>query len=209
MLNMENKKYYVLIPLIIIIITGSFYLWKNKLKTNNINNNTEIQPSLVVDNQVKTDSVKNKDPNIVEYEKSLNIWNKLKKQYNDSYTYESSFQSYSGYRNNTKIEVKNGIPVFRSYEEFMFQGPNDIKKLDSFVENTKNLNSNQKGVLAITIDEIYQQCINNYLNVDPKVNNISFKVDSNGIMTYCGYTPENCMDDCNKSVKIEKLEWLK
>ncbi len=206
---MGNKKYYVLVLLIIIIIVGIFYLRQNKLKINN-SNNTEIKPPVAVDNQFKTDIVKNKDPNIVNYEKSLNVWNELKKQNSNSYTYETSFTSWTGYTNKTIISIINGVPISRSYEEFIYRGPDSkVEKLDSFVEDSSNLNSNDKGVKAVNIEEIYKQCISDYLKVDPKVNEISFEVDSNGIMSYCGYIPKNCMDDCDKSVRIENFKWTK
>jgi hypothetical protein len=184
---MRNRKFIVFIIIIIVIISGSIYLSVGK------------------------------SVNYLEYFKSLQTWNTLKKENNNSYSYISSYQSWTGNYSNTKIEVKNGIPISRNYEtgvmEYNISDNNkvDIKntKNDTYSENQSNLGTHKSGFSAITIDDIYKKCITSMLKVSILNNTINFELDKNGLISSCGYTPKNCQDDCFRGIEISNFQWIK
>lgn len=143
------------------------------------------------------------------YTESINAWNVLKTNNGNSYTYQTTVVSFTGFGSITELTVINNIVTSRIYEEFninQMTGERDI--IDSYIETAANLGSNTKGASPLTIDQLYTSCAADYLIVDENENTIYFETATNGIMTLCGFFPNNCADDCFEGITINAFDWL-
>jgi len=142
------------------------------------------------------------------FDSSLEKWEILKKKKGNSYVYETSFSSWTGYRTITKIIVFNGKVVKRTFEEYKTD-PNTGELLftDSYTEENENVGLNDKGAVPATIDELYASCSGRYLLVDEKSNTIYFDTNEEGILSLCGFYPDMCMDDCFQGFRIDSFSW--
>ncbi|MEM7106388.1 MAG: hypothetical protein AAF502_24890 [Bacteroidota bacterium] len=148
------------------------------------------------------------------YMESLGAWEKLKAENGNSYVYRISYASWVGYHNYTEISVRNGKIVSRKYEEFspgkmVDEDGNSVKNPDdiTYVENQDQINSNSQGFHAVLFEELYKSCGKDYIIEDPQWNSISFDTNEEGIMTLCGYTPNNCADDCFRGLYVSEFSW--
>jgi hypothetical protein len=143
------------------------------------------------------------------FDESYSKWNALKKENDNSYIYQTSQISWTGFGSVTELRIEKGVIKERNYAEYMeYWTPSRRKIIDSYSENYTNLGSHEKGADLLTIDDLYNSCSNNYLTVDTDNNTLYFKTTTNGLMTSCGYVPNNCMDDCFFGVTIMSFEWL-
>lgn len=146
----------------------------------------------------------------IPFNESLNHWNELKKTNGDSYIYETTFVSWTGYGETTELTIENDIVVSRKYEGFVIDGASGQKEItDSYIELSSDLGSNNYGAEPRTIDELYQTCLKDILVADERNNTIYFETAANGLMTLCGYRPKNCADDCLFRVSIDAFAWIK
>lgn len=143
------------------------------------------------------------------YTESIDAWNALKNDNGTSYRYQTDFISFTGFGSTTELTVINNIVTSRIYEEFStneMTGEREI--IDSYTETTANLGSNPKGATPLTIDQLYTTCAADYLVVDENENTIYFETATNGLMTLCGFFPNNCADDCFEGITISAFDWL-
>lgn len=150
----------------------------------------------------------NKTTYLVNYKKSLNTWNELKAENGNSYTYKTTFISWVGGGSTTELKVENGKVTGRNYQQFIIDNAGQRTVIDSYTETELEVGTHEKGARPLTIDQLYSSCIGEYLVVDDKTNTIYFETDANGIMTSCGFVPDNCADDCFSGVTINGLNWL-
>lgn len=207
---MKNKKTLHIIALIIIIICEGFFIWNNKLVEKTEEEKEEYN--------LKKETLEVSKINIKNYKESLKEWGELKEQKGNSYFYQASFSSSEGcYGQETKITVKDGVPIAREYKEStceILKDPltlnitREEKILEQYSEDASNLGTNEKGSQAVTIDFLYKECKGN-LGVSSKKNETYFEADEEGIIKYCGYVPRNCADDCYEGVLIDYFEWIK
>jgi len=149
-----------------------------------------------------------KGANTVSYGESFLKWLDVKEKHNDSYRYSRSFSSVEGqFGFKTTITVKEGKVTERSYEQYDYSD-NKQKITDQWTEQDTTIGSHKEGFSARTIDDLYMDCNSKYLWVDPQKNTILFEVKNEGLLSTCGYVPNNCADDCFEGITIENLEWL-
>ena len=147
---------------------------------------------------------------------SLDSWKNLKESNNDSYSYTVSSRSVFGSGTNTTITVLDGKVTSRVYESYTLYNENTGHYLgfdnriilEAFSEEKTTLGTHTSGAPALTIDELYNTCLNDYLSVDAQDNHITFNYDSNNIIENCYYVPDGCMDDCAVGVSLSNFEWL-
>lgn len=140
-----------------------------------------------------------------DYKESSQRWRYLKNRNQNSYEYTVELSSWIGYHSFTKITVLNGQIIGREFSE----NSNDLNNLVTvYKEDHLNINTHTEGFKAVTFDEIYQQCLSNYLQVDEKSNQIYFSVDDTNILKSCGYISYDCADDCFVGVNISSFKWI-
>lgn len=153
--------------------------------------------------------------NIKAYNTNLENWKHLKLISGASYVYEISTASFSGHGSTTQITVQNDIVVSRTYESYSIYDENNTylgyeNRLitSSYTENSETLGTNTDGASPLTIDELYNTCLSDYLSVDPDTNTITFNVNDFNIISNCYYVPDGCQDDCKFGITITNFQWL-
>jgi len=132
-----------------------------------------------------------------DYNSSLEEWNMLKDQNNNSYTYTVSTSSWTGFGTNTVLTIQNGVVISRVFEAYQLDETKGSTIItDSYFETSETLNTNENGFATRTIDDLYDTCIEDYLSVNKKDNTIFFETDDTGIISQCGFVPDDCADDC-------------
>ena len=138
-----------------------------------------------------------KGENGLPYKKSLNKWADLKKLNGNSYKYQTTFLSWTGFGNTTELKIVDGKVIARIYHEFCTDNKTGKRILiDSYTENENSIGNHEKGASPLTIDELYNSCAANYLIVDDKKNTVYFETSVNGLMTLCGFVPDGGADEC-------------
>lgn len=145
----------------------------------------------------------------ISYTQSIEAWNALKVNNGTSYKYQTDFISFTGFGSTTELTVINNVVTSRVYQEFTtdeITGERDI--IDSYTETASQLGSNSKGAPPLTIDQLYTTCAADYLVVDETENTLYFQTATNGLMTLCGFFPNNCADDCYEGITISAFDWV-
>lgn len=144
------------------------------------------------------------------YTESLKEWNTLKTSHGASYSYETTFTSWTGFKKSTVISVEDGKVTGRSYREYRMNGNSgEYHLIDSYDERNTSLDTHTKGASPLTIDELYENCAEEYLTANSQNNTIYFETIPSGIMSMCGYTENSCVDDCYSGIRLTGFEWLK
>lgn len=158
---------------------------------------------------ISCDKDDNKSSLITDFNISKVNWEELKSINGNSYTYQTTFSSWTGFGAMTELKIRDGIVISRLYEEFQINSANGQKEiLNSYLEGESNLGSNEKGAEILTIDQLYDSCIGEYLTAGMKNNTLYFEAEWDGIMSLCGYVPNGCADDCFSGVRINSLIWI-
>ena len=145
----------------------------------------------------------------INYKESFAKWNELKKTNGNSYTYQATFSSWTGFGSITEFRIENGKVVSRTYQEFSINDTTGHKETrDIYTETVDDLNSHERGVTPLTIDELYDSCAKDYLIADTDENTLYFNTELNGTMNLCGYVPNNCADDCYHGIRINSFQWI-
>ncbi|MEM9820078.1 MAG: hypothetical protein AAF985_03365 [Bacteroidota bacterium] len=145
------------------------------------------------------------------FNKSFQTWQQLKKDHNNTYQYEVSIASWVGYRSTTKIVVRNGQVISRSFSENQLSENGRYYSEEMtlvYTEDKSTINSHNNGAEGLTIDQVYEQCGTKSLQVSEVDNKLFFKTDKAGVIESCGSTMKNCMDDCSMGVYIANFQWM-
>lgn len=141
-----------------------------------------------------------KESGNLNYDQSYNAWSSYKKSINNSYSYTSSYGSFTGIGTQITIKVSNGSIVSRDFLE-----QNSIAVIKQWHEDQGSLGSHPEGGDLMTIDDVYAKAKNLWLKADPKINTIYFETKNNGLISTCGYYPNNCADDCFTGINITSI----
>jgi len=143
------------------------------------------------------------------YNESLAQWTKLKNLNGNSYIYQTTFVSWTGFGSITELKIEEGLVTSRAYQEFKTNETNGQREIiDSYTETKNNLGSHEKGANPLTIDDLYNSCASEYLTVDIENNTLYFETELDGLMTLCGFVPDGCMDDCLSGISINSFKWI-
>lgn len=143
------------------------------------------------------------------FNESYSKWTDLKKENGNSYIYQTTQISWTGSGSTTELRVENGVITERNYEEYReYWNISQREIVDSYSETNTDLGSHEKGADLLTIDDLYNSCASDFLIVDPENNTLYFETDIKGLMTTCGFVPNNCADDCFYGVTINSFIWL-
>ena len=143
------------------------------------------------------------------YEESLNKWTDLKNDNGRSYIYQTDIISFTGSGSTTEIKVINNSVVSRVHQSFTINSETGERTItNTYSENEAALGTNEEGAAPLTIDELYDSCASDYLVVDQENNTIYLQTEVNGLLTLCGFVPNNCADDCYNGVSIKAFDWI-
>ncbi|MBD0724496.1 hypothetical protein B6A10_04820 [Flavobacterium sp. L1I52] len=144
-----------------------------------------------------------------DFEKSKSAWLDFKASSNNSYQYVvsgSSFVLPSHWE--ITITVSNGIVIRRDFT--YINAPESISEEEkNWTENENEINTHSSFIAAspITLDEIYTKAEKDWL-IKRKNTSTYFETENNGLISTCGYTEKNCMDDCFIGIKIKSITSL-
>lgn len=144
----------------------------------------------------------------ISYTESSEDWDSLKIANGNSYMYQTTFTSFSGLSSTTEVQVTNGVVTSRLYVEYQANENGGKNLTDSYTETSTTIGTHEKGAGVLTIDDLYNSCASEYLVVDKTNNTIYFETEINGLMTMCGYLPNNCADDCYVGFSISSFDWV-
>jgi len=150
-----------------------------------------------------------KGENGLSYNESLNKWTELKKDNGNSYIYQTTFLSWTGFGRTTELKIIEGKVTSRIYQEFSTDEQTGERVItDSYTENENDLGNHEKGAIPLTIDELYSSCAGDYLIVDEEKNTLYFETEINGLVALCGFVPDGCVDDCFQGISIDSFDWI-
>jgi len=136
-----------------------------------------------------------------DFNESFAAWQKLKNLYGASYSYTVNFNSWSGFKSKTTIEVVNNVVASRRYSAWNLKG----KQINSISETRDNLGRHPEGARPRLIEDLYNKCEQTVLNKSLAKNYIYFTRHADGIMKTCVYVPKGCADDCAQGVNIGEI----
>lgn len=140
------------------------------------------------------------------FDKSYETWLAFKTSANNSYRYKVYFGSWTGSSSETELIIKAGKVVGRTYlAKNIDPSTNKVVVYEEWTEDLSSLNTHSNGYLTLTMDEIYQKAKTEWLikREDAKV---SLETKNNGMISACGYVPDNCADDCFNGISITLIE---
>lgn len=141
-----------------------------------------------------------------DFEKSYHKWLEFKKTTGNTYQYQTVFVSWVGYAAYTTISVSNGTVIKRSFHTVYmpdYNGP--VLPDGNWVEEAGEINTHP-GTAQI-LDEIYAECLNNWLKKRDDVTTY-FEAKNNGLISSCGYVSKNCADDCFRGISISYIRTI-
>ncbi len=141
-------------------------------------------------------------------QKSAELWQTVKEENGNSYTYQVTFTSWTGAGHITTLQITEGIVTSRKYQESNTNETDGTTEItDIYTETAENIGRDTRGAKPVSIDQLYTSCAQEYLQVDPKENTIYLETAANGLLSLCGFVPNNCEDDCFSGIRINSLTW--
>ena len=146
-----------------------------------------------------------------DFKKSYNAWLSFKSTTGDSYRYMVTGGSWTGFGWQTVISVKEGKVTERYYKLTPPPGSTatiPAEKLEWTETDTEiNTHTDSPAAEAITLDQVYEKARTVWL-LKRKDATTYFEVKNNGLISSCGYTVNNCMDDCFTGIGIAYIQPL-
>lgn len=140
-----------------------------------------------------------------DFNASFKAWKKFKSSVNNSYQYTVVSGSWTGFGNETTIDVKNGKVIQRTYTATTMDGATGVKKIvEQWTEDLTTLNVHNNGAAALTLDEIYMKAETEWL-VNIKNADTYLETKNQGMISMAGYVPKGCMDDCFTGITISSI----
>jgi hypothetical protein len=169
-----------------------------------------------------------------DFDKSYNAFQKLKKETNNTYRYQTNIHSfYDGISREYTFEIVKGVVTKRSFKfteignikrpeigwteesaRLAFKATdytdeaiaNLISKLE-WVEEKDQLGTMEAPLNIWTLDQVYDKAKEEWL-IKRANAQIYFETNNNGLISLAGYISNGCQDDCFTGIKIIKVEKL-
>jgi hypothetical protein len=132
-----------------------------------------------------------------ELDRSYDRWRAAAEQH-DEYEYTRSLTSWTGYRMETRVTVRDDQVIGRAFED---------NEGASWVETGAEIGTHNDGFRAATLDELYDQCASEVLAQDPALHEIILDYDDRGFLEQCTYRRYSCEDDCLDGIRIDSLQF--
>ncbi|MCW3466995.1 hypothetical protein [Chitinophaga nivalis] len=141
-----------------------------------------------------------------DFNKSFDAWINFKASAGNAYRYGIQSSSWTGHSSVTTITVKGGKIVQRSYiAKGIHPTTKEIVILAEWKEEGSQLGTHDAGYPLRTLDEIYQEAKDNWLQKRDNADTY-FEAKNNGMISSCGYVENNCADDCFMGISISFIE---
>ncbi|MBO9730256.1 MAG: hypothetical protein J7623_16570 [Chitinophaga sp.] len=141
-----------------------------------------------------------------DFNRSYDAWAGFKAASGNSYRYTVSSASWTGFSTETTITVKEGKVVQRAYIAKAVDRTNPpIRIVEEWTENAAQLGSHANGYALRTLDDIYREAKDDWLQKRGNVKTY-FEATNNGMISSCGYVENGCMDDCFRGITIRSIE---
>lgn len=144
-----------------------------------------------------------------DYTRSYNEWLSFKETTGNTYSYMVTGGSVFGPAWQTVITVTDGKITQRYFKITSITGLENIpKEALEWTENENELNSHNFGAATLTLDQIYDKALNEWL-IKRDNAQAYFETSTNGLISSCGYVENGCMDDCFMGINIAYVKSLK
>lgn len=155
----------------------------------------------------KSDIYHNRD-----FDKSYQKWLEFKEATGNTYRYQVVTSSWVGYSMETTITIEKGEVIQRHYKWNIHPHsgmdiediPEEMLEWTEKGEEVGSHGSESGAALPLTLDEIYAMAPQWLAR--KKGGTSSLETNNNGMISSCGYWPENCADDCFIGVNIRFIE---
>lgn len=145
-----------------------------------------------------------------DYQKSYDAFLNFKQVSNNSYQYTVLRYGWPDHRSETTITVTNGKVTQRYYKNISLQGLENIPPdALEWTEHENELDSHQSTYAAQvkTLDQIYELAKTHWL-LKREGSTPTFETSHNGLISTCGFSASNCMDDCFDGITIKSIAAL-
>ena len=143
-----------------------------------------------------------------DFNKSYQSWVNFKKSSGNSYRYRITGGSWTGLGTETTITIREGKVIQRTFVLRMPDKETHLPVvLEEWTEEKTGLNSHAYAAATLTLDEIYQKASTEWLLNRENVKTY-FETANQGMISSCGYTENNCADDCFVGINISMIEKL-
>jgi hypothetical protein len=122
--------------------------------------------------------------------RSRDTFQRYAAEHDGTYWYTRHFDSVFGNGCATTFYVTNGMVTSYTESERSYEDGRWV----CGVPSTDFANST--CFEPVTMDVLYEQCLNEVLCQDPRANQLFLQIDARGLLVECGYVPVNCNDDC-------------
>lgn len=143
------------------------------------------------------------------FKDSQKALNRFKEQTGNTYEYTTTGGTWVGYSWQTTITVYDGKVNRRSfkYTDYPKAIGTDIEL--EWTESVLELGSHKDtpALDVLTLDEIYQKAKEDWLK-KRKGTETYFETKNDGMISLCGYSEENCQDDCFRGISIATIRGL-
>lgn len=144
-----------------------------------------------------------------QFDKSYKAWISFKKASNNSYKYTVNGSTWVGPAWQTVITVVNGKITQRHFRYTALEGFEDHIPQEAleWTEDENEIDSHEHAAAAepLTLDQIYDHARNIWLK-KRKDGKTYFEAKNNGLISSCGFVPDNCADDCFSGISIGSIE---
>jgi hypothetical protein len=150
---------------------------------------------------------------LVQFKKSLNAWETLKKECGGNYTYSKRWSSWVGFGYTTEVVVENNKVAERRYKSFSGRPravalgqPPAKPKGTSWTERGNELGKNKQGHPVKTLDELYQEAAEVLGRPVPPFQRLGLRFDKQGLLLACYTQDTRIADDApTKGVNISSI----
>jgi hypothetical protein len=118
------------------------------------------------------------------------------------YHYAALASSVFGSSSTTTIEIADDKPVERSFVGYPYSQARGDAGPETWDEvGSTEIGTHTDGAAALTVEQLFAACRAS-LAQNPSQNTLTLVVGTDGVPTACGYTPNNCADDCYMGFRV-------
>lgn len=134
---------------------------------------------------------------------SQRTWQAALQKRGGAYAYVTGFRSWVGFGHERRVAVAAGKVVEHTYLAF----DRDGKTTETWIERGASVGSHAGGSPPPTMDQLYEECLNDVLTKDPGQHAFYVAFFADGLLADCSYRHKQCADDCSEGPEIHAILW--